>query len=114
MPIVLNTDPEKVYRLTIGDSVILHRRASGSDVSRAIEDARDPTTGRVDMQAMTTAVLTKFTVGWENVLDADDAQFEATPERVPLFVEMLGHTERSLLDSSICTSYREATASGKD
>ena len=113
MPIILNTEPTRVCRLTIGDSAILHTRATGDQVQKALEETMDRESGRYDHTASATLLMQRHVKGWENVLDCDSEPVEYSEEMVTVFVAALGYAERLKLDAAITSSYVEGV-SGKD
>lgn len=113
MPIILNTEPEKVRRLAIGDSVVLHTRATGDEVQAALEASMDPKTGRYDHAAAASSLMRLHVKGWENVLDSSGADVPFSEEMVEVFVGALGYAERLRIDAAITSSYVEAVE-GKD
>jgi hypothetical protein len=114
MPIILNTEPDRVRRLEIGDSVVLHTRATGDEVQSALDAAMDLKTGRYNHAAAATSLMLAHVKGWENVLDGagDDVPFSA--DFVPTFVAALGYSERLQIDAAITSSYSEAVEGKAD
>ena len=113
MPIILNTEPDKVRRLPIGDSVVLHTRATGDEVQAALEASMDSKTGRYNHAAAATSLMVTHVKGWENVLDSSGAGVPFSEEMVATFVSALGYSERLQIDAAITSSYVEAVE-GKD
>lgn len=113
MPIVLNTEPTRIRRLDIGDSVILHTRATGDEVQKALEQSMDRETGQYDHTAAATKLMKTHVRGWENVIDADGNAVPYAEDFVETFVDALGYAERLRLDAAITSSYVEGVQ-GKD
>jgi hypothetical protein len=113
MPIILNTEPDKVRRLDIGDSVVLHTRATGDAVQAALEASMDSQTGRYDHRAAATSLMVSHVKGWENVLDSTGSPVPFSEDMVETFVTALGYSERLQIDAAITSSYVEAVE-GKD
>ena len=114
MPIVLATDPERIERLDVGGSVILHTRATGDEVDKVLRSHRDRATGETDHASAANELMERHVVGWENVLDAERNPVPFDASFVPQFVASLGFRERLLLDAAITSSFVEAAESGKD
>jgi hypothetical protein len=108
MPIILNTEPERVRRLEIGDSVILHTRATGDEVQKALEESMDRQTGRYDHTAAATVLMKRHIKGWENVFDCDGEPVPYGEDLIDIFVGGLVYAERLTLDAAITSSYVEA------
>ena len=113
MPIILNTEPEKVERLEIGDSAILYTRASGDAVNRAFASAYDPETGEPLGDRVMRDLLASHIKGWENVVDAAGNPVPYSDEFAQTFVGALNFAHLRALEIAVLTYHTEAAASGK-
>lgn len=114
MPIILNTDPDEVHRLEIGDAWVEYTRANGDEFDRARVAHIDRETGEPDDEAAYTDVMVAHVTGWGGFLAANGEPLDFADDRVRVFVEVQSPIVRTLLKDAVSKLHMQAVSSGKD